>query len=75
MTEPTPDRERERHEVADLIRAHRFQSSRPWPDGSKPEAPDWNPGCSCGEAMYYFEHDLHLADVTLDAFNRLIELP
>lgn len=46
--------------AAKVLAEHRFMSSRPWPDGSKPEAPDWNPGCTCGAALYYFEHEAHV---------------
>ena len=52
-------------DVAELVRMHRFESSRFNDDGSEPEAPNWNPGCSCGEGMYYFEWDEHLASVML----------
>ena len=58
---------RPRWELQNLIREHYFRSSRPWPDGTEPTAPNWNPGCSCGEGMYFFEWDKHLADVLLGA--------
>lgn len=44
-----------------LLAEHRHKSARPRPDGSRPQAPDWNPGCTCGEPMYYFEHAAHVA--------------
>lgn len=50
----------------ELFRIHQFQSSRPWPDGSQPTAPNWNPGCACGASHYYFEHPRHLAEVTAE---------
>lgn len=50
-----------------VLSDHQFQSSRTWPDGSKPVAPDWNPGCSCGHSHYYFEHSRHLAEVVIAA--------
>ena len=55
-----------RHDLAAVIRSHVFQPSRPWPDGTWPVGPDWNPGCSCGEGMYFFQWDLHLAEVISD---------
>lgn len=57
-----------RHDLAELIRAHQFSSSRPWPDGTRPTAPNWNPGCKCSdEIIYFFQHDDHLAEVILAA--------
>jgi hypothetical protein len=49
-----------------LFAKHQFQSSRTWPDGTKPTGPDWNPGCTCGASHYYFEHPRHLAEVTAE---------
>lgn len=59
--------ERPRRDLAEILRAHYFLSTRQWPDGTWPTAPRWNPGCACGLGMYFFEHDLHLADVLLEA--------
>lgn len=56
-----------RHDLAEILRRHIFHASRPWPDGSQPTAPNWNPGCTCGVGLYFFEHDLHLADVLIAA--------
>ncbi len=56
-----------RHDLMQVIRSHIFRSSRPWPDGTAPTAPNWNPGCSCGEGMYFSQWDGHLADVLLAA--------
>jgi hypothetical protein len=64
---PGETHSRELHRMADLIRAHGFLSSRPWPDGSQPTAPNWNPGCRCGAALYFFEHDQHVAEVLFAA--------
>lgn len=54
-----------RYDLELVIRGHYHLPSRPWPDGTPPTAPDWNPGCFCGEAMYFFDHAAHLADVIL----------
>lgn len=54
-----------RYDLETLLRKHYFMSSRPWPDGSQPSAPNWNPGCSCGEGMYFFEHADHVANVII----------
>ena len=56
-----------RHDLARIIQSHVFRASRPWPDGTQPTAPDWNPGCSCGEGMYWSQWDLHVADQILAA--------
>ena len=64
---PENDARHTRHAIADVVRAHVFLSSRVWPDGSEPVAPNWNPGCTCGASHYYFEHDLHVADALLAA--------
>lgn len=63
------DRERPRHDLAAILRAHVFHASRPLPDGTPPAAPNWNPGCSCDDetVLYSFEHDLHVADAILTA--------
>lgn len=63
------DRERPRHDLAAILRAHVFRASRPLPDGMPPAAPHWNPGYSCDDetVLYSFEHDLHVADAILSA--------
>lgn len=58
---------RPRWELEQVIRGHLYHSSRRWPDGTEPTAPNWNPGCSCGEGMYFFEHQRHVAEVLLAA--------
>lgn len=57
---------RPHYDLEVLMRKHYFLSSRPYEDGTAPSAPDWNPGCSCGEGMYFFEHGGHVATVIIN---------
>ena len=59
----------------DLFAKHQFQSSRKWPDGTTPTAPNWNPGCTCGASHYYFEHSRHLAELTAEYFAAILDTP
>jgi hypothetical protein len=61
--------------IADLdwnvLSQHQFQGTRPWPDGTRANAPNWNPGCTCGHSHYSFQHTRHLAEVIYAAGYRL----